>query len=82
MIKAKSNLQQSRRPVASAARSNTSRDDYDLTCGWLAAGRGDPYERYASHAFKEGYLLRLLKPRVPTAASASMLDAITRGQVH
>jgi hypothetical protein len=33
--------------------------DQDLLSGWLAAQRGEPCDRHASPAFREGYALAL-----------------------
>lgn len=55
----------------------TAYDDRDLLDGWLAAGRGEPFEwhQHASDEFRIGWELRTRtrKPRVPSAAHASQL---------
>jgi hypothetical protein len=79
MIKARSPVPQPhRRVVRSHAYRWGSRDDFDLTNGWISAGRGEPYERDASAVWKEGYLLRVISrmPKPKVAGVASRLGKI------
>jgi hypothetical protein len=87
MIKTESLAPQSSRQVVSRrAHRWASRDDFDLTNGWLSAGRGEPYDRDASALWKEGYLLRVIsripKPKIPRLVTVSYSDASKLGQIH